>query len=131
MVPETDAERRETLLNSSSGEDKEKLRSTTLLDFWGEFSFGSNGVGSSRAAEDVAMEVRAGTSVQGKPKGKAGVVAEEIVYRKRENLGLTGSGKKLGSAPKVRDKIKAEKEKAKATEQRSNDDGWDCAVCTL
>lgn len=148
-IIETDAERRQTLLNA--GEQENDLlrldKATSWKEFQREFNFGN-------AQHECDLPVASGstfttgikptpTPVSSSRKGKASsdiglgkLVQTEIQFRKREALGMTGPGKTLADSDD--DEVVVVSESRRVSDiPRSNastsmsQSQWECLVCTL
>ncbi|KAI5121211.1 hypothetical protein M0805_007221 [Coniferiporia weirii] len=71
------------------------------------------------------------TRNSGRPSGLGGLLQEEMATRRRESLGMTPGGRKLGSGSTSGPTLSARATPGKATVNDNSVDKWVCLICTL
>ncbi|KAI0065092.1 WLM-domain-containing protein [Artomyces pyxidatus] len=154
-IPETDLDRRRTMLESMEAADADDLRSGTLVDYWGDIippKIEPRGQVKAKSPEAVRSVQRthqttldslassaSGSSTRvgnvGNAFGLGNLVQEEIRHRKKESLGLTATraDRTLGANPANAARV-TETPESSAPAVRSvpgRQELWPCLVCTL
>lgn len=152
-VAETDEDRRKRMLDIMSEADLEGLK---YGDFDNEFTLpSSSSMGKGRATADDVIDTEDDPKPPPAKKKKLsalGLVKDEVEYRKKEALGMVGSGRSLGGGPskqppdrggsrqsKILDHLSpASRKEHKAVDSTSTtvapgdaSSTWSCSVCTL
>lgn len=153
MAAETDEDRQKRMLDIMSEADLEGLK---YGDFENEFTLpSSSSVGKGKATADDVIDTEDDPKPPPAKKKKLsalGLVKDEVEYRKKEALGMVGSGRSLGGGPSKqppdrggsrqsnilehlsstsRKERKTSGPKSTAVTPGDASSTWSCSVCTL